>query len=186
MKNNKDIRVIRTKAAILEALAVLVQKQKLTSITITDLCAQAKINRNTFYYHYNNIFEFLDEHKLVVMDDITRVAERAKCHSKEVHVDLCNALKKHPYFLNILLSPNCDVDYYNDIFLAASKVTEIFSTGSKKQADSKDYVTIYTNAGTNAIIRSWILSGMKESPEEIGDIIWELSSKGPFNLMKLN
>lgn len=185
MKNTKDIRVIRTQAAILEALSVLVQKQKLTSITITDLCAQAKINRNTFYYHYNNIFEFLDEHQKIVLADLAKVAEHAKIHSKEIHVELCYALKKHPYFLNILLSPNCDVDYYNDIFSAASKVTEVFNSGNKKPTGKEKYISIYTNHGTNAIIRSWILTGMKETPEEIGDIIWEVSSKGPFNLMKL-
>ena len=186
MKNTKDIRVIRTQAAILEALSVLVKKQKLTSITITDLCAQAKINRNTFYYHYNNIFEFLDEHKKIVLADLARVAERAKVHSKEVHIELCYALKKHPYFLNILLSPNCDVDYYNDIFMAAAKVTEVFNSGNTSLSSRDKYVSTYTNSGTNAIIRDWILGGMKETPEEIGDIIWEVSSKGPFNLMKLN
>ena len=61
MRNTRDIRVIRTQTAILKALAELIQKKKLSAITITDLCAKASINRNTFYYHYNNIIDFLDE-----------------------------------------------------------------------------------------------------------------------------
>ena len=186
MRNTRDIRVIRTQTAILKALAELIQKKKLSAITITDLCAKASINRNTFYYHYNNIFEFLDEHKQIVIEDINRVAEKSKRHSKEVHVDLCHALLKHPFYLSIMLSPNCDIDYFSDIFDAASKVTEAFVAKSNNATARGRYINKYCDAGTNAVIKAWILGGMKETPEEIGEIIWETSSKGPFNLMELN
>ena len=49
MRNARDIRVVRTQTALLEALEELIKKKKLSCITITDLCAQAKINRNTFF-----------------------------------------------------------------------------------------------------------------------------------------
>lgn len=186
MKNTRDIRVIRTQTAILKALAELIQKKKLSAITITDLCAKANINRNTFYYHYNNIFEFLEEHKQIVIEDIKKVAEKSNSHCKEVHIDLCHALKNHPNFLSIMLSPNCDIDYFSDIFAAASKVTEAFVANSQDTTARGRFINTYCNAGTNAIIKKWIQGGMVESPEEIGDIIWEISSKGPFNLMNLN
>lgn len=186
MRNTRDIRVIRTQTAILKALAELIQKKKLSTITITDLCAKASINRNTFYYHYNNIFEFLDEHKQIVIEDIKKVAEKSKFHSKQVHIDLCHALLNHPYFLSIMLSPNCDIDYFSDIFAAASKVTESFVAKSNNTTVRGKYIDNYCDAGTNAIIKAWILGGMKETPEEIGDIIWETSSKGPFSLMDFN
>ena len=186
MKKTRDIRVIRTQTAILKALADLIQKKKLSAITITDLCATANINRNTFYYHYNNIFEFLDEHKQIVIEDIKKVADKSHVHCKDVHVDLCHALKNHPNFLCIMLSPNCDIDYYSDIFDAASKVTESFASNTKDTSAKAKYILTYCNAGTNAIIKAWILGGMKETPEELGDIIWDTSSKGPFNLMNLN
>ena len=186
MKNTRDIRVVRTQTALLEALEELIKKKKLSCITITDLCAQAKINRNTFYYHYNNIFEFLDEHKQIVIEDISKVLEKSKTHSKEGHIELCRSLKKHPHFLNILISPNCDIDYFNDIFEAAAKITEVFVTDKAVTESGKDkLIYSYCNAGANAVISSWILDGMKDSPEDIADIIWEASRKGPFNLMKL-
>ena len=103
MRNTRDIRVVRTQTALLEALEELIKKKKLSCITITDLCAQAKINRNTFYYHYNNIFEFLDEHKQIVIEDMNKVLEKSRSHSKQAHVELCQALKRHPHFLNILI-----------------------------------------------------------------------------------
>ena len=186
MRNTRDIRVVRTQTALLEALEELIKKKKLSCITITDLCAQAKINRNTFYYHYNNIFEFLDEHKQIVIEDMNKVLEKSRSHSKQAHVELCQALKRHPHFLNILISPNCDIDYFNDIFETASKITEVFADSSNLGAARENLIDTYCNAGANAVIQKWILGGMTESPEEIADIIWEASSKGPFTLMKLN
>ena len=186
MRNSRDIRVVRTQTALLEALEELIKKKKLSCITITDLCAQAKINRNTFYYHYNNIFEFLDEHKQIVIEDINKVFDKSRSHSKQAHIDLCVSLKRHPHFLNILISPNFDIDYFNDIFETAAKITEIFADSNAPASPREKLISTYCNAGANAVIYNWILGGMTESPEEIADIIWEASSKGPFTLMKLN
>ena len=185
MRNSRDIRVVRTQTALLEALEELIKKKKLSCITITDLCAQAKINRNTFYYHYNNIFEFLDEHKQIVIEDMYKVLEKTKIHSKQAHVELCKSLKRHPHYLNILISPNCDIDYSNDIFVTASKIISVLADSDAITNPRDQYICAYCDAGANAVIRKWILGGMTESPEEIADIIWETSGKGPFPLLGL-
>ena len=83
MKRTRDIRVIRTQTALLEALEDLIKTKKLSNITITELCTAPKINRNTFYYHYNNIFEFLDEHKKIIIDDLNEISEISKTHNKQ-------------------------------------------------------------------------------------------------------
>lgn len=43
-----DRRILKTKKAIYEALVELMQKKKLNSITVTELAAQADINRKHF------------------------------------------------------------------------------------------------------------------------------------------
>ena len=56
-----DRRIIKTKKAIYEALVELMQKKKLNSITVTELAAQADINRKTFYTYYSTVNDVLDE-----------------------------------------------------------------------------------------------------------------------------
>ena len=185
MRNTKDVRVIRTQTALLEALEVLIQKKKLSAITITDLCNQAKINRNTFYYHYNNIYEFLDEHKKQVIADIHRIADSSKKHDKSCLLELCNSIKYHPHFLNILISPNCDIDYFNDIFQAATKVTCIFEADIEKVVSPRiKYLYCYSNAGANEVLYTWLRSGMQEPPDLIADVIWDAANNGPLTLIK--
>lgn len=184
MKRSRDIRVVRTQTALLEALERLIQTKKLSGITITELCTEADINRNTFYYHYNNIIEFLDEHKQIVLDELNDITDVSTTHSKENLIEIINVLKYHPHFLNILISPNCDLDLFNDIFAIASKKASFSLSKHEDDFTNKELLLCtYCNAGCNAVIRSWILNGMRETPEEIADIIWESSKKGIFSLM---
>ena len=62
-----DRRILKTKKAIYEALVELMQKKKLNSITVTELAAQADINRKTFYTYYSTVNDVLDEGTLVVL-----------------------------------------------------------------------------------------------------------------------
>ena len=184
MKRTRDIRVIRTQTALLEALEDLIKTKKLSNITITELCTAAKINRNTFYYHYNNIFEFLDEHKKLIIDDLNDIAEISKTHNKQNLVEVFAVLKKHPHFLNILISPNCDLDFFNEIFdVASSKASIIFSKDPNTLTNRERLLCSYCNAGCNAVIITWIMNDMKESPEEIADFIWTSSKNGIFSLL---
>ncbi|MBR2597611.1 MAG: TetR/AcrR family transcriptional regulator [Clostridiales bacterium] len=184
MKRTRDIRVIRTQTALLEALEDLIKTKKLSNITITELCTAAKINRNTFYYHYNNIFEFLDEHKNLIIDDLNEIAEISKTHNKQNLVEVFTVLKKHPHFLNILISPNCDLDFFNEIFeVASSKASIIFSKDPNTLTNRERLLCAYCNAGCNAVIMTWIMNDMKESPEEIADFIWTSSKSGIFSLL---
>ena len=184
MKRSRDIRVIRTQTALLEALEELLKNKKLSGITITELCNEAKINRNTFYYHYNNIFEFLDEHKHIILNELNGITPVGKTHKKQNLIEVFKVLKMHPYFLNILISPNCDLDFFNEIFDVATQRSSIFISKAESELTNKERLLCsYCNAGCNAVIISWILNGMKESPEDIADVIWESARKGVFSIL---
>ena len=184
MKRTRDIRVIRTQTALLEALEDLIKTKKLSNITITELCTAAKINRNTFYYHYNNIFEFLDEHKKIIIEDLNEISEVSKTHNKQNLVEMFGVLRNHPHFLNILISPNCDLDFFNEIFdVACAKSSITLSKDISNLTSKEKLLCSYCNAGCNAVIITWIMNGMKESPEEIADFIWTSSKHGVFSLL---
>lgn len=50
-----DRRVIKTKRAIKEAFAKLLTQKDINDITISDIAAEANINRKTFYNYYGGI-----------------------------------------------------------------------------------------------------------------------------------
>lgn len=66
-----DRRTIMTKVMVKDAFLELLQNTSYEKITITSLCHQAEITRATFYLHYNNIDEVLDE----LLDEALRLTE---------------------------------------------------------------------------------------------------------------
>ena len=57
----QDRRVIRSKMRMREALISLMQEKLFPEITARDITDRADLNRATFYLHYNNVFDLLEE-----------------------------------------------------------------------------------------------------------------------------
>ncbi len=54
-----DLRVIKTKNALLDAMMTLLKAKPLEKITVSDLCEAASIRRATFYAHFRDKEDFL-------------------------------------------------------------------------------------------------------------------------------
>ena len=181
-----DVRVVKTQKVLLDALYELIKTKKLSCISITELCSKAGINRNTFYYHYNNIYELLSENKNQLIKQINDIFNKYKTPSPDMLTEILYAIKDRPQFINILYSPNCDLDYFEEICdLASQKTAEYYN--SKGFTSPKDLMIChYSNAGTNSIFRDWIKGGMKEDPEEITELISMLGRNGPITILFSN
>ncbi|GIP38985.1 TetR/AcrR family transcriptional regulator [Paenibacillus sp. J31TS4] len=56
-----DPRVLRTRKLIMDAFIELSGKKEFKDITVKDLTAEAMINRATFYYHFEDIYDLLEK-----------------------------------------------------------------------------------------------------------------------------
>ncbi len=56
-----DRRTLYTRMVIKDALLSLLTEKEYADITVADLCREAEINRGTFYLHYDNIRQVMDE-----------------------------------------------------------------------------------------------------------------------------
>ncbi len=75
-RNNSDKRVIRTKRAIRTALFKIMESKDISSITISELTTLANVNRRTFYTHYSNITDILDETESEIVDELSSIISR--------------------------------------------------------------------------------------------------------------
>lgn len=57
----KDLRVVKTKKAIYQALTHILKNKSLTDINVSELCRQAGVNRGTFYFHYEEVGDVFKE-----------------------------------------------------------------------------------------------------------------------------
>ncbi len=56
-----DPRVLRTRKLIMDAFIELSEKKEFKDITIKDITTEAMINRATFYYHFEDIYDLLEK-----------------------------------------------------------------------------------------------------------------------------
>lgn len=59
----KNRRTYMTKRIIKESLIDLLEKKSIDQITVSELCKEADINRSTFYAHYVNVIDVIEEIK---------------------------------------------------------------------------------------------------------------------------
>lgn len=92
-----DRRTIFTKNAIKDALLLLMESKPFERITVTDVCKRAEINRGTYYLHYYELSEVLDE----LLDDALADADGLMgnlqisntCANKECSNSLCRMVR---------------------------------------------------------------------------------------------
>lgn len=59
MTKKEDLRVIKTKKNLYEALLLMLKDQSFEEIKVSDICKKSLTNRSTFYDHFNDKYELL-------------------------------------------------------------------------------------------------------------------------------
>ena len=59
--NENGRRVIKTKQGIRDSFFILLKEKPINKITVSDIIRQADINRSTFYFYYDDIFDMIEQ-----------------------------------------------------------------------------------------------------------------------------
>lgn len=94
--SSDDLRVKKTKRAIMAAFNELLKEKKLDKISVTELAEKAEINKGTFYLHYTDIYALYQE---------------------ALQIHMTELVDKLPYLDLILKDPH----HFADVFLTKSQ-----------------------------------------------------------------
>ena len=167
---NQRIRL--TKRMLKEALIRLLGQKPIEKITVHELCAEAEINRTTFYKYYGSQFDLMDD----MQEDFISELETSM-REKERPVSLLNILKyidTHRAFCTTLLR-SADNELLGKIF-SVSLVTQQLEeqTAPRYEGYKSRYVKEFVIYGCYSIVRKWLTTENPETPEDITNIILEL------------
>lgn len=99
----------RSRALIRSALLSLLGEKGIDEITITELSRRADVNRGTFYAHYRNVSEVLEDIQNDVaaqLADLFKDLDMARLYadSERILAECVNMIRKDPEFYKTLLS----------------------------------------------------------------------------------
>lgn len=155
------------------AFIELIQTRNIEDITVTDICNITKLNRSTFYANYLDIYDLVDKIRVKMIDDFLDIYKEEAINQYHSYnfLKLFYHIQENQLFYKTYFKLNLDLTDYEK-YIDPTEANK-FLTSSQ----NLDYHVEFFKAGLNAIIKKWLNSGCKESPEEINDILISEYSK---------
>lgn len=72
-RKQHDKRVVRTESSLRQAFSQLIAEKPYSEITVKELCERSKINKSTFYLHYQDLYDFQVHLRDLIIDYIIEI-----------------------------------------------------------------------------------------------------------------
>lgn len=192
MSEKRDRRKARTKALLRKALVEVMEEKGPERITVSDLTMKADINRGTFYLHYMDAADLLEQVKSEMWEGLSQRMKRLnpydymkyalKNEPDPMMVKVIEYYAEHSDFFRVILGPKGDPAFAVKIkeFLKDQHISKIIDS-QPDLAESivpKDYMVAYFAASNLSIILHWIETGMRHSASTIALMITHIVGSG--------
>ncbi len=187
-----DRRQEKTKQAILQALIDLIDKKGLDQVSVSDLCQQANISRSTFYLHYKNMEDLLLSVEADFIREITEAIQDLETEDliynsqalTQLFTRILESIEKNSDLIITLMSPTTSPRTRLTIEQAIENIiidrmnTAIIREATQEELPvSKTYIAVTISSLFTGIVAEWLLSGKKESPQDLGQFISEVATQ---------
>lgn len=160
----------RTKLALADSLKKILEKKPLEKITITDLTDDCGVNRQTFYYHFRDVYDLIEWMYLSKAHEAIG-ANKTYATWQEGMLDMCNIMLANRSF--VLKTYHSRVkEYLSPLLLHLSYdllrgVVDEISKGYAIEEEDKKFIADFYKYGYAGLITRWVDEGMKTDPAEI-------------------
>lgn len=182
----KDRRVRKTQKAIKEGFASLMLEKSIQEISVRELTELVDINRSTFYLHYQDIYDLLLHIEDETIEEVSAMLDEnlpVKTGDRPylLFVGVLHYVSENEEQCKMLLS-------YNNSGTFLAKLSQVLSEKcfhnwlNNLQVTNEPHELEYFNefliSGYIAIIRSWLNSGKKATPEELAQMMESMALYG--------
>jgi AcrR family transcriptional regulator len=204
-KSPNDRRAIRTKKMIRNALTELIEEKGFSNISITDITTRADINRGTFYLHYIDKYDLLEQIEKELLQELQQNIKNTRLID-HITIDAADSIesvnkpipymkkvfeyvKENSVLIKAILGPNGDPRFQNKIKeLIHTKIFEknlIKAFNKENMLVPEEYFISYLLSAHIGVIQRWLESDMEKSPEDMAIILAKMSFLGPFKVTGL-
>ena len=167
MEEKIDRRILKTKERIRDVFIELLSEKPLKSITVKELTGRADINRATFYLHYNDVFDLLEQLEHEIIEQFEIICESFnQVFTDEEFVDVFVRLLEFIRDNNKLCSAHLALNGERGL------CEKLVKTVTDRCFDRQQYTAYgfaFVLAGTGGVIYEWIFGGMNESSRTVAE-----------------
>lgn len=182
-----DRRVQRTRKLIREAFIALTIEKGFAAVTVRDITEHAEVNRATFYRHYLDKFDLLDQYaeevyQLLDTPDVAPAPTSAGQSSAGAEhlpagmVQMFEHVRAHAQFYRVMLGKNGDPGFAEKIqHYIEKRLRQSLPDTQLGQPFAELYLG-YVASGSIGVIRWWLEHERPYSPAEMAALALRLST----------
>ncbi|MDT8860248.1 TetR family transcriptional regulator C-terminal domain-containing protein [Alkalihalobacillus sp. MEB130] len=189
MSSRLDRRIKYTRLALKESFIKLMQEKPVTKITIKEVCELADINRSTFYSHYADLYDLLNQIEDEIIEDLNQTLSAYNYTKNEEAIQmtekLLEYLVKNRESSQTLFSEHGNPAFQKKVMMLAHRhLIKFFISDATTLPFNAEYLSIYIANGSIHVIQHWLKNGLKESPKEIAELVISLANEGLSSFQK--
>ena len=196
-----DRRIRKTRRVIRQCLTELLKTKRIQDITVREISEKADINRGTFYLHYRDIFDLMEQIENELLEELEDVLNHFKAsdllsNPALVFTRVFHLVRENSDMVSILIGQNGDINFVNRLKdIVREKCLkdwmELFrpGAGGGRQTSRSSQNTLlddsafeayysFTVTGCIGLVQYWLDSGLKETPEQLASLVEQIISKG--------
>ncbi len=185
------------KKMLRQALLELIREKGLKNVSVSDLTERADINRGTFYLHFRDVDDMLEQYQEELLAEV-------KERTKELDLDQLKRYTDEPYpviisvlefiveqadLLNALFGPQGDPSFLLKWkqFMKARALEKLSETQTDhgERLVPPEYLATLIASAQLGIIQHWLEAGMDLSLEEVASLITNFAVHGPLTTLGL-
>lgn len=186
MENDKtDRRVRKTKKQLRQGLTKLLTEKSVQDITVRELSDLVDINRGTFYLHYKDVFDMVEQIENEMIENFHSVLDRHPAQSLNgkplpMIVDIFRFVEDNSDMCGALLSKNGDISFVDRLKNLVKERClndwmKLFNTNKSKNFE---YYYSFIVSGCIGLLQNWLEAGFKESPEYMARLAEQMIMTG--------
>lgn len=190
-----DKRTMRTKRMIRDALTALMEEKGFEGITVRDLTTKADINRGTFYIHYRDKYDLLEQSEQEIFKELEEIVKAvSELEPKDVVnnsyqneplsfiVRLFEYFQENSSFLKVVLGPKGDPSFQVKLkeFIKKSFLQHlVIKINQEEVLVPLEYLMAYVSSAHLGVIQHWLENDMEKSPREMAMFLAKTTFLGP-------
>ncbi|AFA50058.1 TetR/AcrR family transcriptional regulator [Acetobacterium woodii] len=168
-------------------------EKSIQKITVRELSDFADINRGTFYLHYKDVFDLLDQIENKLIKDFSEVLNQypsllVRSNDHRLLVDVFAFIESNEDIMRVLLCKNSDPHFLDQ--LKNNVKTRYFDDWQQIYLTPApieiEYFFSYFLSGCIGLIIHWLSTGMTQSPEQIAKLTKSMILEGNNFLNTIN
>ena len=186
MNTKHNRRAQETRERMKLALLALLERMDILDITVSLLCEAAKINRSTFYAHYDSIADLMDE--LVwetgksLMEQFTaeKYDPKHPFSAEHLAVVLEHIKENQNFYRAYLAQPSAQKQLDGAFEQLFKQLVQPMMHRLSVDDTASGYYFAFFQAGFLAVLSRWLQNSCRESPEEILTCLRNMLSHSEF------